>query len=103
MLNNYLYDFLSHLLNKNRNGNRQIKNGLLIKILLESLKLILPSDTTLPPCAPKTCTIAYKLYKCGGNGINANRQTFILNSRINAYEQCIENDRRETEEAEGGS
>ena len=54
---------------------------------MESLKLIFSSDTTLPPCTPKACTIAYKLYKCSGNGINANRQTFILNSRINAYER----------------
>ena len=71
-------------------------------IILDS-DVILPSDTTLPPCAPKACTIAYKLYKCSGNGINANRQTFILNSRINAYEQYIKNDRRKTEKTEWGS
>ena len=97
-----IYSHISILVH-NREDTIQNHTSLLIKILLESLKLILPSDATLPPCAPKACTIAYKLYKCSGNGINANRQTFILNSRINAYEQCIENDRHETEEAEGGS
>ena len=80
-----IYSHISILVH-NREDTIQNHTSLLIKVLLKCFKLIFSSDATLPPCTPETCTIAYKLYKCSGNGINANRQTFILNSRINAYE-----------------
>lgn len=60
--------------------------SLLIEILLKCFKLILSSDATLPPCTPKTCTVADKLNKCGSNGTDANTQTLILNRRVYTYQ-----------------
>ena len=60
--------------------------SLLIEILLKCFKLILSPDATLPPCAPKTCTVADKLNKCGSNGTDANTQTLILNRRVYTYQ-----------------
>ena len=68
------------------NSEATIQNhtSLLIEVLLKCFKLIFSSDTTLPPCTPKACTVADKLNKCGSNGIDADTQTLILNRRVHA-------------------
>lgn len=63
-----IYSHISILVH-NREDTIQNHTSLLIKVLLKCFKLIFSSDATLPPCTPETCTIAYKLNKCGSNGI----------------------------------
>ena len=59
-----IYSHISILVH-NREDTIQNHTSLLIKVLLKCFKLIFSSDATLPPCTPETCTIAYKLNKCG--------------------------------------
>ena len=80
-------------------NTNQNHTSLFIEVLLKCFKLIFPSDTTLPPCTPKACTVADKLNKCGSNGVYPNTQTLILNRGIYADQQCIKKNWRDTKYA----
>ena len=87
------------LLSRDKQDSKPTTKNLFIEVLLKCFKLIFPSDTALPPCTPKACTVADKLNKCGSNGVYSNTQTLILNCRIYADQQCIKKNWRDTKYA----
>ena len=66
---------------------------LFVEVLLESRKLILLQDATLPPGFNKAEAIAHQLRKSGGDGKQAYLQTLVLNAGVNTDDTAIKYNR----------
>lgn len=61
--------------------------SLFIEILLESRKLVLLSDTALPPRLYESEAISHKLDKGGGHTEDANLQTLVAHGGVDQNDE----------------